>query len=823
MYVRYDSLNRHEPLILTLCNPGSVYSDVNYAPTKVVGILIDTTDEELVLNFNQVSELNFRVSRVRREDQEEDAHAYGLYKAVQPRRLIYVTGIGYFMISSVDEGYDEDGTHYKDIQAESIEAEIQNRKVPYIADGTYRFLSDEANNATGLLETIVQSLPLWTIGDVDSAVASKYRTFEDVDTDLNSLSFMLSNMQDAYECIFVFDTINRIINVYDQNNYVRQTNIHITKEDLIRSLDISENTDDLYTAISVMGDDNITISAINPLGGNVIYNFDNYLDWMSDSLSAKVVEWQAAVAAVKDEYYNTNLEYYNKLEEASNLESELLKLETQLTMYHRCRDNIVAESSTDLVDSYNTVIVQNGGTSITVYEEIADTLAEIDNLIAICEDLQEDAMAELETVNADLATIRATIDEVNASVSMEEYFSDSEYEELCNFIYEGSYTDDYVVITDIMSYSEKFEQMKVLYDRAETTLSKASKPTQEFNIDVENFIFVKEFEHWSEQLETGCLINVELEQDDVAMLFLSNITVNYDDHTLSMTFGNRFKKFDTKSLFDDVLGNISKSANTLNYIKDILYPIKNGELNSMREALDTSRNLTMNAALSSSDEEVIIDGSGYTGKKKLDNGTYDPRQVKITGKSIVFTDDAWETCKVAIGEIILGDDNTAYGVNAQTIIGDIIIGNNLHILDNNGNDLLTVVDGKIEAQIGEVNEAMTQITQTADSLDVRIQSLESRETEVTEVTTTTGYTFNADGLTIYRSDSDIKNVLNNEGMYVSRVVGETSENILTADTNGVDAINLTARQYLIMGANSRFEDYSNGTDTKRTACFYIGG
>lgn len=823
MYVRYDSLNRHEPLILTLCNPGSVYSDVNYAPTKVVGILIDTTDEELVLNFNQVSELNFRVSRVRREDQEEDAHAYSLYKAVQPRRLIYVTGIGYFMISSVDEGYDEDGTHYKDIQAESIEAEIQNRKVPYIADGTYRFLSDEANNTTGLLETIVQSLPLWTIGDVDSAVASKYRTFEDVDTDLNSLSFMLSNMQDAYECIFVFDTIKRIINVYDQNNYVRQTNIHITKEDLIRSLDISENTDDLYTAISVMGDDNITISAINPLGGNVIYNFDNYLDWMSDSLSAKVVEWQAAVAAVKDEYYNTNLEYYNKLEEASNLESELLKLETQLTMYHRCRDNIVAESSTDLVDSYNTVIVQNGGTSITVYEEIADTLAEIDNLIAICEDLQEDATAELETVNADLATIRATIDEVNASVSMEEYFSDSEYEELCNFIYEGSYTDDYVVITDIMSYSEKFEQMKVLYDRAETTLSKASKPTQEFNIDVENFIFVKEFEHWSEQLETGCLINVELEQDDVAMLFLSNITVNYDDHTLSMTFGNRFKKFDTKSLFDDVLGNISKSANTLNYIKDILYPIKNGELNSMREALDTSRNLTMNAALSSSDEEVIIDGSGYTGKKKLDNGTYDPRQVKITGKSIVFTDDAWETCKVAIGEIILGDDNTAYGVNAQTIIGDIIIGNNLHILDNNGNDLLTVVDGKIEAQIGEVNEAMTQITQTADSLDVRIQSLESRETEVTEVTTTTGYTFNADGLTIYRSDSDIKNVLNNEGMYVSRVVGETSENILTADTNGVDAINLTARQYLIMGANSRFEDYSNGTDTKRTACFYIGG
>ena len=255
---------------------------------------------------------------------------------------------------------------------------------------------------------------------------------------------------------------------------------------------------------------------------------------------------------------------------------------------------------------------------------------------------------------------------------MTSYFTEEELEELNNYIFEGSYSDEYVTITDIMSYSEKFEQMKVLYDRAAMRLERVSQPTQEFDVDTENFIFVKDFEHWSEQLETGCLINVELDTDDIALLFLSSITINYEDRSLNLTFGNRFNKFDAKALFDDMLGNISKSANTLNYLKEILYPIKNGEFNAMRDAIQTSRDLTMAAALASDNEEVVIDGSGYTGKKLMSNGTYDPRQVKITGKTIVFTDDAWETCKVAIGELLLGEGESIYGVNAQALIGDTL-------------------------------------------------------------------------------------------------------------------------------------------------------
>lgn len=186
MLVKYNKLNRLEVPKLTLCNPGSVFDDG--CLTKYVGILNDHEAEELCLNFNATSELNFRVNRVRRENSEENSHTYSLYKSVQNRRLVFVDDIGYFMITNVEDGY-EDKKHFKDVKAKSIDVEIQQKMIPYIADGTYKFTSNSSGTEKGIIETIVETLPLWTIGYIDESVATRWRTFEDVDTSLNCLGY----------------------------------------------------------------------------------------------------------------------------------------------------------------------------------------------------------------------------------------------------------------------------------------------------------------------------------------------------------------------------------------------------------------------------------------------------------------------------------------------------------------------------------------------------------------------------------------------------------------------------------------------------------
>ena len=104
---------------------------------------------------------------------------------------------------------------------------------------------------------------------------------------------------------------------------------------------------------------------------------------------------------------------------------------------------------------------------------------------------------------------------------------------------------------------------------------------------------------------------------------------------------------------------------------------------------------------------------------------------------------------------------------------------------------------------------------TSDEIKFEISKI--LDQGVTSVTTTTGFTFNDEGLTVSKSGSEMTTTITEDGMIVYRDDTE----MLTADNQGVHAINLTATQYLVVGKNSRFEDYTKD-DEERTGCFWIG-
>lgn len=130
-------------------------------------------------------------------------------------------------------------------------------------------------------------------------------------------------------------------------------------------------------------------------------------------------------------------------------------------------------------------------------------------------------------------------------------------------------------------------------------------------------------------------------------------------------------------------------------------------------------------------------------------------------------------------------------------------------------------DNKITALVSKTDEmaaGLAEVTKKAeliidsDSVDIKISEAISG---IDSIETSAGYTFDKNGLNIHKDGEQMHNTLDNNGMYVRK----NSEDILIADKDGVNAINLTARKYLIIGNNARFEDYPGN----RTACFYIGG
>lgn len=117
----------------------------------------------------------------------------------------------------------------------------------------------------------------------------------------------------------------------------------------------------------------------------------------------------------------------------------------------------------------------------------------------------------------------------------------------------------------------------------------------------------------------------------------------------------------------------------------------------------------------------------------------------------------------------------------------------------------------------EISKIQDQVNLAMTSTDVRIEIQKELQNGVNKVSTSTGFTFDENGLNVSKSDSEMKTQISEDGMKIYK----NKEVMLTANNQGVDAKNLHATTYLIIGGNSRMEDFTeNGS--KRTAVFWIG-
>ena len=127
--------------------------------------------------------------------------------------------------------------------------------------------------------------------------------------------------------------------------------------------------------------------------------------------------------------------------------------------------------------------------------------------------------------------------------------------------------------------------------------------------------------------------------------------------------------------------------------------------------------------------------------------------------------------------------------------------------------------GSQDDRITDVEESVenlsTSMEQTAEQIKIEIKQELLNEGLNSSVTTTTGFTFNEEGLIVNKDDKEMSTLISEDGMTIYK----DDDEMLVANNSGVYAANLRATTYLIIGVNSRFEDYDDNT---RTGCFWIG-
>ena len=632
-----------------------------------------------------------------------------------------MTDIGYFTISGVTDS-DEDNIDKKSISLKSCEEnELATAEGLYLKEGTY-YLHTEDNK--GLLDLFLPKTAGWTIGYIDPSLLTKPYYVEETEVD-NGYNFLYTTVQDMYECIVEPDIIQRTVSVYSRVYYAEHhlTDIHIAKYNLLKHKTVEENDEDKYTALNVQGkDENLEIRAVNPTGKNVIYNFEPRYSWMSPALQQAIEKWQEKCESVEEEYLTLQQGYYAELELLFNEEQNIEVLKGELKTLEETRDAVivtVGEQQSTALDNVNAQIstkqteINTKTSEHDIHKETVRTTYEV----------------PISQINSDCA-LDTTAKDIDGNM----IFTAELLNELMTHIKPTDYVDEYMLVTESMTYPQRFEKAKELMDRAQSQLVKISSGQKTYSIDTRSFLFNKQFKHFSEQLCAGAIIYVETKNDTMEQLHLTGIDINFDEKSTNFTLGNKYDRSDLKALYDEALGQNSKSFSELKYIAGILEEQRK-ELDYQRNWVADLRTLTLDNVLTSEDQAIEINNRGLIGRKrKLDeNGEWDfdengnpyfeDEQVKLINNTLVFTENNWNTASTAVGKIAVGYDSKgdvkyAYGINGQVLIGELILGNNLvltgtgagiKIKDSNGNNVFyadengnLVLSGTIFANSGQI-------------------------------------------------------------------------------------------------------------------------
>lgn len=289
------------------------------------------------------------------------------------------------------------------------------------------------------------------------------------------------------------------------------------------------------------------------------------------------------------------------------------------------------------------------------------------------------------------------IQNTKTALNLQTYVGEDLWKVFCCYRRESKYQNDNYT-SDSLNNAERLQRAEELYKKATKELYKASHPQYTLTSTINNLLCIKEFYPLIENFECGNWIRIEID-DEIYPLRLLSYEIDFDNtDQISVEFSTVEKLYNGRSDIESVIKNansISGSySNTMHQVKqsseaaDIIYDwVKDGFYATTK---------IINSPYS---QNIVIDKNGILCRQYDDiSDKFNDCQLKIIGSGLYITDDGWLSVKSAIGRYVYidntGNEHTAMGVLADTIVGRFILGENLGIY-NNDNSLIFNQDGLV--------------------------------------------------------------------------------------------------------------------------------
>jgi len=159
----------------------------------------------------------------------------------------------------------------------------------------------------------------WTIGKIDESLVNKKFQFNI--NGKNIYSFLTDDISAAANCVFCFNLFKREIDIVSAKNIGKNSGVVIDRYNLLNSLEVSCNSNNIYTRYNVSGGNDIDIKYVN-FGSTRITDLSYFINarneanqriYVSDSLAEKYNQYVDDRELARESYMSLTKQYNQAL------------------------------------------------------------------------------------------------------------------------------------------------------------------------------------------------------------------------------------------------------------------------------------------------------------------------------------------------------------------------------------------------------------------------------------------------------------------------------------------------------------------------------
>lgn len=482
-----------------------------------------------VTSFNKnIDEVPFMTLKINKYfiSQDKKEKVYNpLYDEIKVKRYLFINNEDYYLIEEIDENK---LSNIKEIKAYKGEQKLNKFPIE-IEDIGIQLVTSDPNNEVYTLNDLLLEIG-WKLNHVDTAVAyengvEKIRWQESINT--NWLDFIKNDIAEQFDCLPLFDTINKTIDLIDINSMGEEIKLFLSKDNYLKSKQKTIEGNEFITLLKLKGDDELDIREYLPSAYDFITDFSYFIEIgeMSNELvtalnkydemvAKRHIQWRALVDEKISKQKELDLNRTLWQMSISTLERYKYEIQKYKLMEDTINEGLTKVSYSNEAD--NELILRFG---------IDDIVSQIDFLEVAISEINK--LCRYETCTDDSGQL---------------IFNKQLLNELSEFIFMDEYKND------------AFTDGNMLLEKGKKELEKRSKPTVSITVDSINFmnrIIDNNFRlKWNGELYFGdIIVLIDDETGEEEYYYFIGYGIDYESNKLTLKISNKkTDREDTKTI-----------------------------------------------------------------------------------------------------------------------------------------------------------------------------------------------------------------------------------------------------------------------------------